>query len=297
MAMLLKNSKGARSRKGSLLLEALITVGIAAMFLVALLTLAVRAEKTVDVTSDREEAVQAAIGGVEAVNTIAFADLSTGLQRLNFSGNQYSLSVGEETLSNGMTRTVFVDTVERDDDCEVVESGGTVDPDSYLVSSSVGWTDTSGLKHTETYSRHVTRWEDPQGTCFVPEESESILVDTSEAEWRAGDKHLHKVYVTNNGAQEVTIDQVMFTWDNGEEIEQIFIDRDKAWSYGGPGSPSGRQPSGTYIDVVDTVIQPYDTFDLHKVHFTDDMEDATLTLTLVFADGSTYETGPFEPGD
>ncbi|NQV12143.1 hypothetical protein HQ524_02160 [Candidatus Uhrbacteria bacterium] len=285
-----------KNQQGSLILEVLIAIGIASIFLVALLSMALNTSRTISTTSQRGEAQYSAYEGTSALETIAFQDLSVGMGQPVFASNEWSVSPGVETMVNDMTRSVTVSSIQRDAGCAIVESGGTVDPDSYGLSSTVEWFDAGGRLQALTSTTHRTRFDDPQGTCFAAQESGMVSVDVSTGEF-IGSKQLRRLYVLNTGSQAVTIDKITFTWDNERTLNQIFMNTTKAWSDAGPGSPSGVQVSGTEIDIVDTVIEPAETFEINKIQFSADMSDVEMTLTLTFGDGSTYESGIFEPAD
>ncbi|MBT6254318.1 hypothetical protein HOI83_03765 [Candidatus Uhrbacteria bacterium] len=279
-----------------MILEVLIATGIAAMFLVALTSLAVQSARTVSVTSQRGEAQYAVYEGVSALRTIAFDDLAVGAGQIAFAAGSWGVEPGTETLANGMTRDITVSEVERDGACIIVASGGTVDPDSLLLLSNVGWTDLGGHSRSVSNMVHRTRFDNPQGDCFGVDEAGMVSVDVSSGEF-VGSKQLRRVYIENTGTTAVTIDLVTLTWDNDRTLGQIFMNKTKVWSDAGPGSPSGNQPSGVDIDIVDTVINPSETFEMHKMQFSQDMDDVTMTVTLTFGDGSTYVSDEFEPED
>ena len=120
----------------------------------------------------------------------------------------------------------------------------------------------------------------------------SFAIDDSEF---YGGKQLRELYFTNTGDTTVTIDKITFTWSNSRRIEQVFIDNVKVWSDGGPGTPSGTQPSGVELDIQNFTMTPGQTSELNKGQFSGAMSGATLTMTVTFSDGSIFTSGPFTP--
>ncbi|MEK7183078.1 MAG: type II secretion system protein [Patescibacteria group bacterium] len=289
-----------RDQRGSLLLEAIIATGISATFGVAILQLALLSTESSVRIEQRGDANFAAQQGIEALQTISFADLTNVTNgKVTFTSTgpgaeRWSIAAGSETLWNGMTRTVSVEDVYRDASCEVVTSGGTIDPDSKELVSIVAWLDSAGRSQTVAYRRHRTRYEDPQGDCFAPSAAGQVSFAVDESEFYGG-KQLRDLYFTNTGSTSVTIATIMFTWDNSATLDQIFIDNGKVWSDAGPGTPSGVQPSGVTLDIQDFTMTPGQTSQLNKGQFSSAMGGATLTMTVTFTDGSVFTSDPFMP--
>lgn len=285
-----------RLQRGSVILEALIAVGIAAAYLSGLVGLAVVA----NTTSDRAEETQRAIWhmneGLEALQTIAFADLpTTDVGSLTYASGRWTVgTAGVQALPDGMTRVVRVKTVSRDAQCLVVTSGGTVDDDSKMLESEVTWVDTADRSHTLTTSALRTRWDDPQGSCFTANMAASIEFTMSGAVFSGG-KQLRQVYFTNTGGSIATIDTIAMTWNNGAELDQMFMDTSKIWSSSGPGTPAGAVLSGTELDIQDFTLSPGTTAELNKGQFNVQMNGTTLTMTVTFTDGSSWTSDPFNP--
>jgi hypothetical protein len=281
--------------RGSLLLEAIIATAIAGTFGVAILQLALLSTESSIRIEERGDANFAAQQGIEALQTIAFADLTNVTNgKVAFASERWSTAAGSEALWNGMTRAITIADVRRDTNCEVVASGGTVDPDSKELVSTVTWVDDSGRNQSVSYRRHRTRYDDPQGDCFAPDAAGQVSFAVEASEFYGGSQ-LRDLYFTNTGGTEVTIDKIMFTWDNGAVLTQVFIDNSKVWSSSGPGTPSGSQVSGTTLNIQDFTMAPSQTSQLNKGQFGSPMAGATMTLTVTFTDGSVFTSDPFMP--
>lgn len=279
-----------------MLLEALIAIGIAGMFMLALTTMLLLANRSSDRAGELQTALWNTEEGVEAMQTMSFASLpttSTGM--LSLIGNTWTVGTnGPQTLPDGSTRTLRILNVARDASCNIVTSGGTVDPDSRYLESEVTWTDTAGRSHTMTQRTLRTNWEAPTGSCFATTQAGQVDFDIASAEWYGG-KQLREIYMTNTGTGNAVIDKITITWNNAAHIDQLFIDSSKVWSAGGPGTPSGSQSSGVELNVQNFTISPGATVELNKGQFDQAMSGTTITITVTFVDGSSYSSPPINP--
>lgn len=284
-------------RSGFVLLEALLAIGILAFFLTAVSGLVFVANVGSERVHQSELAIWAAEEGLEALQSLDFSSLlNTNTGSISFLNNHWQLNTnGPQSLGNAITRTVRVLAVNRDASCVVVASGGSVDSDSKTLESSVAWTDILGRSHQIILDALRTQWENPQGSCFNPQQAGQVAIDfLTNGQWFGG-KQLREVFVTNNGASAVTIDHVVFTWDNDEEIQQSFFNSTKVWSASGPGSPSNEQHSGTDLNIQNFTLSAGQTIELNKTQFSGAMSGTTITIKLIFTDGSSITTPPFVP--
>ena len=281
--------------KGFTMLETLVAIGIAAIFLSGMISLLLIADRSSENALLYEDALWHGSQGIEALQSIAFTDLSlTEVGSLSFASNQWVLGTsGPETLANGMQRTVRVQEVLRDVDCEIALVG-TVDDDSLFLESEIAWTDASGRAQSQILQTLRTNWEAPEGNCFGSQAVQTTLDVFTDANWH-GLKQLRDIHVTNNGSQNVVVAKVTFWWNNSETLQQIFLGSGKIWSSGGPGTPLGDQVSGTELDTLDQIILPGETLSMSKIQFTDNMTGTTVILKFEFGDGSSITTDPFVP--
>lgn len=285
-----------KSPRGSLMLEVLLAVGIGGMFMSALLGFVLMSNASADRARENAQALWDAQEGLEALQTMSFSGLTTTTTgALTFASNQWTLATnGPQTLPDGMSRVVKVETVSRDNACLVVASGGTVDTDSKKLTSAVTWVDNNERSHTVTLSALRTNWESPTGTCFAATEAASVSFNVSGAVFSGG-KQLRQVYFTNNSSKAVTIDKLMFTWDNGTQMDQVFMDTSKVWSTSGPGTPAGSITTGTTLDIQNFVLGAGATAELNKGQFSGPMTGVAMTLTVTFSDGSVWASPTFYP--
>ena len=287
--------------RGSLLLEAIIAVGLAASFITAVMHLALLSNEAMSKVEERGEANYLAQQAIESVATMKFSDLSNinnGKTVFDVNTSKWTIQPGQEVLANGMIRQITITDVQRDSNCNVVSSGGTIDVDSKRVSGSIQWTDITGVNKTITHGRHITNWESPTGPCFGQTMAESTGVDTTTAAF-SGAKNLRGIYITNNSAATMTITSVTMTWDTPTSVDQFFITDGsgdaKVWSDSGPGLPSGAQSSVATLDIEDRSILPGVQAELNKIRFSANMPGSTITIQLTFSDSSVLTIGPMTP--
>ncbi len=282
---------------GFILLEVLLSVGLLALILSTLGGIVLISGGTTR-GGQSIRAAWAAQEGMAALHSMSFADLTaTNTGSLTFSGNRWLLGASApQTIATGITRTVRVKTVNRNASCQIVSSGGTLDTDSRTLESEVNWIDLAGRTHLITQSSLRTQWENPQGSCFQPTQAGCSIIDyATHGEWFGG-KQLRTVYFSNScPSSSLVVDKMMFTWNNGAEIQQVFIDSTKVWSQSGPGTPSGEQNSGTILNIPNFTFSPGVQYELNKTQFEHAMSGTTLTITLYFTDGSSITTPPFVP--
>ena len=284
------------NRRGSLMLEALIAIGIGALFSTALLGFILATNASTDRAKENTLALWDTQEGLDALQTITFSSLAnTTVGSLTFASNRWTLGTsGPQTLADGATRTVKVEDVSRDAACLVVASGGTVDVDSKKLTSETTWTDSAERSHTLTLSTLRTNWEDPQGPCFKATQATQVTFNVSGAVFSGG-KQLRQVYFTNNGTATVTIDKIIFTWNNGAEMDQLFMETSKVWSPSGPGTPAYSILTGETLDIDDYLLTGGATAELNKGQFSENMAGVTMTMTVIFSDSSAWVSPSFNP--
>ncbi len=282
--------------RGSLMLEALLAVGIGGLFMSALFGYVMIANSSTDRAKENTTVLWETQEGLEALQTIAFGSLiNTTVGSLTFASNKWTLGTsGPQTLADGSRRTVKVENVSRDAQCKVVASGGTVDTDSKKLTSTTTWTDAAGRSHSTSLSTLRTQWDSPAGSCFALTQATRVTFNISGAVFSGG-KQLRQVYFTNNGTSAITIDKLKFTWTNGAELDQVFMDTSKVWSSSGPGTPTDEVHSGEELNISNFVLAGGGTAELNKGQFDRNMSGVTMTMTVTFTDGSIWVSPSFNP--
>lgn len=288
-------------RSGSTILEALVAIGLLALYFVALTGLLMGATQSTQSSFTREHMRLSAQEATAALRAASFSELvllAEAILAYNENTDRWAISAGgPEQVSDALTRSVSIEPVFRDEDCRVVTVGGTEDPDSrYLITTMSRETVGGDIQTAVTQALRVN-WQDPQGDCFKPTQASFVRIDVSAANW-GGSKQLRDVVVRNPTPQDATVTKITMTWTHAtSQIQQIFFEEGKVWSDTGPGTPTGTQPSGTEIDIEDVTIVAGEDGEAYKVQFTKAMSGITLTITLEFADGSVLSTDPFTPSN
>jgi len=125
-----------------------------------------------------------------------------------------------------------------------------------------------------------------------------VVIDTSGANaGGGGDKELKGLTLENKGSMDITIDKITVTWtDTDNEIKTIKIDGTEVWDRNGPGTPSGKQPSGTELDIQDlTLTQGSGILDIDKFKFDKDIMGDTFTIKLELIGGQTISISEINP--
>jgi len=284
-----------RFEQGYTLLEALLAIAFAALFFSGAMGLVLTSNRTSAEASLRQKALWRAQEGLSALESISDADLTlTQTGSLTFASNQWTLGQsGPQDLGEGISRTVKVSSVERNVDCQIVPTGGTVDASSFTFESIVTWEDLRGQTQTISLKTMRTNPTNPTSSCFANDCSR-LAWDYSSASWYGG-KQLRDIFVTNLSDHSIEISRITPTWDNTALIQQIFIDADRFWTSVGPGSPSGEQPSGVTLTGDEAEISPSGQVEIPKIQFNSAMSGATLTIQFECEDTSSVTLGPFVP--
>lgn len=283
------------SNRGSILLEALVAIGLAGIIFSAGVGLLLTTRMVGSRALMRQEALWAVQEGISALQTMAFEDLSTTESGgLTFTAEHWQMDGSPDLLPGGFLRTVRARDVQRDGDCFIVSSGGAVDEDTREIESEVSWTDVAGRTQNVIVTGLTTRWNNPQGSCFEPTMANCFKADISEAEWYGG-KQLREIDITNSCSTDVIVSNITINWNNSQFVQQVFFGNSKVWSASGPGTPSGNQTSGTLLNIEDEILSSLETVEMHKTQFTGTMSGVTVDVTFMFTDGSTVVTGPFVP--
>lgn len=127
---------------GQMLVELLLAIGIASIFLPALITGLVASREGKAQQSQRMEAValmKEAENVVKGVRDNGWANFAVnGTYHPTISGTTWSLASGDEIV-DGFTRQIAVSDVYRDSNGAIVTSGGTLDPSTKRAVITVGW--------------------------------------------------------------------------------------------------------------------------------------------------------------
>lgn len=155
-----------KSHRGISIIEILITIAIISIALTSLLGVATFTLKISTLLKETNQANNLAQETIEAVrnfrdgttwNTNGLGVLTTGvsyhLQKSADTPAKWQLIQGEEIINN-FTRKVIFSTVMRDTNDNIIEAGGTVDPNTKKVTATVSWKE----KKVEIVT-YLTNWQ------------------------------------------------------------------------------------------------------------------------------------------
>jgi hypothetical protein len=150
-----------KKQSGQTLIELLLTIGIAtivipALFAGLIVTRSGRPQqeqrlKAVSILTETKEAVR----NIREKGWVTFA--VNGTYHPVLSGASWTFSSGAETLASGFVRQVVLSDVYRDTNGQVTTSGGTLDPSTKKVDTTISWTEPyiSSLTATEYLTRYL----------------------------------------------------------------------------------------------------------------------------------------------
>ncbi|MBU0667740.1 hypothetical protein KJ951_01910 [Patescibacteria group bacterium] len=273
-------------QKGYSVVEVIVALGILVVVLTGVTSLFL---SSIGGSAGVDEQLQAGSfmdQGFEAARAIRdnnFANLTIGTHGLIQSGGFWSFTGTSDTPGN-FTRTTQISEVRRNEACAIVESGGTVDPDSRKVTVTISWNQNPDTPKSVSANQYLTNWANPQG-CGV--QANDLILDVHNA-YLVQNKKLRGITLQNIGEDPLTVDKITLTWTvQNSLIEWIKIAGAKDWDYGGIGSPIGRQPSGTELNIVDFSLNPGQFQEISEFKFENDMNGSFFTIILTLSDGST----------
>ncbi len=147
-------------RRGASLIELLLAIGIAAAVLPAILTGFVTSRQGKVQTDSRASALVLLKEASEAVRSVRERGWTSfainGTYHPEVFGGQWTLESGSETI-DGFTRTVVVSDIRRNETGDIVSSGGTIDPSTKQVVTTVSWSTpyASSVSTTQYLTRYL----------------------------------------------------------------------------------------------------------------------------------------------
>lgn len=113
-----------------------------------------------------------------------------------------------------------------------------------------------------------------------------VTFDLSGSNLSDGNKELKGMKITNATASSVTIDKVTAWWDDqNARIQSVKLGTD-VWTFNGTGSPVGKQPSGTELDIVDFVLNGGQSENETEFKFNGPVATVNFIVQFTFIDGS-----------
>lgn len=269
MYQLAREKKRAR---GQSILELLIAAGIFAVLLSVVSVTLIDGYVSTLAAEQNSTALPLAEEGLEAARSIRdsnWDDLVIGNHGLAVSSSRWIFQGTEEDLSAKLNQGKRI---------VIVEDAGA---DRKLVRSRVLWRTGSRDNQIELVT-YLHNWQKET----LPPQADWLLVDTTNAKLSANQRQLNGLVFSNTGTSAIIIDRITVSWTNSQLIEQITFAGTDVWTRKGPGTPTGRQPSGTEIDIQDFTISAGSTVSPTAFVFNGKMKGAVFDIIFTMKDGS-----------
>jgi type II secretory pathway pseudopilin PulG len=272
------------NKKGSSIIEIIVAVGIFTMLTSSVVVLFLGAHGSNLRDKERLQAdlyLQEAYEALRSIRDYNFANLTNGTHGIS-SENGYWELAGSSDIQGQFTREITISEVERNANCEIVESG-TIDSNSKEITTIISWELEAGNPTSITSTEYIHNWADPSG-CGM---ASNLVFDVSAASLNDGGKRLENITIENNGSSSVTIDKILPTWTNENLIKEVKIDGTKLWKHNGEGTPDGQQASGVELDNENyTIPASSGTLEIDKFDFDSNMTGASFTFLFTMTDGT-----------
>jgi len=261
------------NKKGQSLIEIILAFAIFILGVASIGTLVLDAGVATQQSIDQTKGLLFAKEGIEAVRSIKdddFDNLIDGVHGIALSSNKWILSGSSDNQDNS-TRTITI---------------SAVDADTKKIESTVSWISFGRHANSVTLTEYLTDWAETHG------DGADLTVDTSSASLTATSTILTGVTIQNTGTSSIEIDKLTISWENGQLIEGIEIDSGIStttlWAHTGVGSPSGKQSSGTELDINNYILTSGSgSQELNSIDFDGTMTSSDFILKFIMTDGST----------
>lgn len=228
--------------------------------------------------------------GLEAVRSIrdySFSNLTTGTHGLSRGSGYWTFS-GSSDVSGKFTRTVLVENITRDSACNVTSGAGTTDNNAKRVTVTINWDYKQGAAGSLSTVEYMTNWSYQAGC----EQSSNFVINLSGIALSSDDERVIGVTLENIGNAPISIAKIKISWTNSALLEEVKIGSDIVWKYNNTGSPRGKQPSGTELNIQDFTLPAHSgVIQLDHFLYNSDMSNVTFTIYFIMADDSVrYES-------
>ncbi len=276
----MKSAK-AKHNQGQSLVELLIAAAVFSL-MVSAVVLAIIEGYLSDLQAGQNAlALSFAEEGIEAARSIRdnnWNDLTLGTYGLTVSANHWVFQGLEEDLSPKLNQGKRVITIE--------DAGN----NRKLVRSRVTWEIVKGKSAERELATYLTNWHITQAV----RQADFLDINTTGARLTGGNQTLSGITFTNTGSTNIVVSKMMLTWTNTRLIERVTLGGTVVWSRTGPGTPLGRQPSGSELDIQDFTLRP-GWVNSSAFRFNGNMRRVTFTITVTMVDGSTKTVENIQP--
>jgi len=265
-------AKKSSLNSGQSLIELLVAAGIFILVASAAVTALIGGQIANLQASQNAIALSLAQEGLEAARSIrdnSWADLTTGSHGLAISANRWVFQGTSEDLSLKLRNANRIVTI---------SSAGS---NRMLAQVAINWEIMPGRQAKTELSAYLTNWKIVQAT-----EADYLTIDATAATLTNGNRRLKGITLLNTSpTTAITIDKITLTWNNSRLIQTAILGTTTVWSRTGPGTPSGRQPSATVLDIQDYQLAPT-VLSTSEFRFNNNMNGAVFSITVTMLDGS-----------
>lgn len=256
------------------MIELMIAMGVFVLAVSAIAGLIIEAYLADRSGRERMLATFLAKEGIEAVRSIRDADfdnLTLGIHGLTLSGNNWIFS-GSSDIRDKFTRQIIIS-----------GAAGEIDQtDIKKVESKVNWQIAPLRQVSVILTDYLTDWKQTQGRAG------GLTINISNAALGGGQRQrLERITVQNTGSGSIVIDKITISWSNSRLIERIRINSTDVWLWNGAGTPDGRQPSGTELNINNlTLAQGSGVRNINQIGFNGSMSGTDFIIKFIMTDGS-----------
>lgn len=258
------------SQKGQSIIELMIALAIFVLGSTVVTFVVIDAYIADRVGQERTQATMLAEEGIEAVRSIRdvdFDNLTADTYGLAVSGGKWVFSGSSDITDSKFTRQITITDL---------------DVDRKKIESQVTWEISAARTGSVILIDYSTDWQQTHG------DGGELDINTDNAVFGGGNKRLEGITLENVGTSDITIAKMTLQWSNSNLIEEIKIDGNRVWKYNNEGSPDGKQPSGTELDIVDFLAGTgAGTFNIDRITFDNSMSGATFIILFTMSDNST----------
>jgi type II secretory pathway pseudopilin PulG len=150
---------------GLSILEVIISIAILTIIASSSVAAVLGSFSSVRLAKEETQATSLAVEAIEAVDSIrnqGWGNISAGTYGLDNSSGTWVLQGSSDTIGK-FTRITTISTVQRSTSSEIVSTGGTLDPDSYQVATSVTWDFTPTRNNSVSMTSLITNWQQARG--------------------------------------------------------------------------------------------------------------------------------------
>lgn len=110
-------------------------------------------------------------------------------------------------------------------------------------------------------------------------------LDSATGDLDNGNKELNGMIMTNIGPFPITIKEITAWWDDDSKIQSVKLGS-TVWSHNGTGTPNGKQPSGTLLDIVDKTLNAGQSEGDTSMTFQGPVNTVNFIVKFTFTDNS-----------